>query len=169
MAATSRTRMKTSDAREALVVEEDDESWRESLVVEEDGAAPPLVLYPRTTSTGLIATLASTAERSPPVQVRMDADEDSVEPRVVLRINVVDDRPVDEPVDVTKTAGGEVKAAFETLGYYGAAFRRESADAQIQTMGREELRAHGRLHIDVADAAGALRSGEFPDENEDAM
>ena len=31
------------------------------------------------------------------VQVRMDADEDSVEPRVVLRINVVDDRPIDEP------------------------------------------------------------------------
>ena len=37
---------------------------------------------------------------------------------------------------MTKTAGGEVKAAFETLGYYAAAGV-ESADAQIQTMGRE--------------------------------
>jgi len=66
-----------------------------------------------------------------------------------------------------QTEGESVKSAFETLGYYDAAGV-ESADAQIQTMGREELRAHGRLHIDVADAAGALRSGEFPDENEDA-
>ena len=153
------------NARESLVVEEDDEPPRESLVVEEDDEPPPLVLYPRTISTGAQCDARTGADTA--VQVRMDADEDSVEPRVVLRIDVVDDRPIDEPVDVTKTAGGEVKAAFETLGYYAAAGV-ESADAQIQTMGREELRAHGRLHIDVADAAGALRSGEFPDEHEDA-
>ena len=156
------------NARQSLVVEEDeDENARQSLVVEEDDEPPPpLVLYPCTTSTGAQCDARTGADTA--VQVRMDADEDSVEPRVVLRINVVDDRRVDDPpVDETKTAGGELKAAFETLGYYAAAGV-ESADAQIQTVGREELVAHGRLHIDVADAAGALRSGEFPDENEDA-
>ena len=64
-----------------------------------------------------------------------------------------------------QTEGESVKSAFETLGYYAAAGV-DSADAQVQTMGREERLAHGRLHVDVADAAGALRSGEFPDADE---
>ena len=77
--------------------EDENKNAREFLVVEEDDEpSPPLVLYPRTTSTGAQCDARPTGADTA-VQVRMDADEDSVEPRVVLRINVVDDRPIDEP------------------------------------------------------------------------
>ena len=157
-------------------VEEEENEPGGSVVVEEEKEEEEetLVLYSYTTSTGAQCDLRDVGADTA-VQVRMDAiSEDAAEPRVVLSINVVDDGPRTlehlnpEPLNQgrsNQTEGESVKSAFETLGYY-AAGGVDSADAQVQTMGREEVRAHGRLHVDVADAAGALRSGEFPDADE---
>ena len=157
-------------------VEEEENEPGGSVVVEEEKEEEEetLVLYSYTTSTGAQCDLRDVGADTA-VQVRMDAiSEDAAEPRVVLSINVVDDGPRTlehlnpEPLNQgrsNQTEGESVKSAFETLGYYAAAGV-DSADAQVQTMGREERLAHGRLHVDVADAAGALRSGEFPDADE---
>ena len=53
------------------------------------------------------------------------------------------------------------------MGYYAAAGV-DRRTRRSKPWAWEELVAHGGNHIDVADAAGALRSREFPDENEDA-
>ena len=158
-------------------VEEEENEPGGSVVVEEEKEEEetPLVLYSYTTSTGAQCDLRDVGADTA-VQVRMDAiSEDAAEPRVVLSINVVDDGPrtlehlnpehLNQGRSNQTTEAESVKSAFETLGYYAAAGV-DSADAQVQTMGREERLAHGRLHVDVADAAGALRSGEFPDADE---